>query len=138
MHEKRNWSGRIRAFFPGKKAAKKPAGEPAWTQQQTICACNLHAVQRASGQKKNRRPAGKTSSFVFPACPAVFRCALCAQQGQLRGPARKRGTALLFQFDIVAFTVKNEVFCFSFDSKEKRFPPFLLFRRQTRFLYFSL
>ena len=61
----RNWQGRIRAFFPGKKAAKKPAGDAVWAQKQAICACNLKGARRASGQKKNRRSAGKTNSFVF-------------------------------------------------------------------------
>jgi len=39
----------------------------------------------------------------------AFPCALCAQQGQLRWPARKRGTALLFQFVVAAFAAKNGV-----------------------------
>jgi len=61
----RNWQGRMHAFFPGKKAAKKPADDAAWTRQQTICAWNLSVVKRASGHKKSQENSDKTSELVF-------------------------------------------------------------------------
>jgi len=113
MHKLKLAGERIRAFFPGKKAAKKPAGEPAWTQNQTICACNLHAAMRASGQKKNRRPAEKQTCLFFGLSGGFSLCAR-AQQGQLRWPARKRWTSLLFQLAIAAFTTLKTGFLLLF------------------------
>jgi|GEM_PF-5718897 len=72
-----------------------------------------------------RKPAAvrKNELAHFLRSDTGFPCALCAQQGRLRRPARKRGTTLLLQFAFAAFTATNGVFCFSFDSKEKRPPP---------------
>jgi len=67
---------RIRAFFPGKKAAKKPAGEPAWVQKQTICACDLSVAKRASGHKKSLKISDKTSMLVFRQFSGFSLCAL--------------------------------------------------------------
>jgi len=109
----RRRQGRIRAFFPGKKAAKKPAGEPAWIQQQTICAWNLNAVQRASGHKKSLKISDKTSKLVFRQFSGFSLCAL-----RTAGPASlacpEAVAALLFQFDVVAFTALKGSFLLLF------------------------
>jgi len=88
--------GKVRAFFPGKKAAKKPIGEPAWAQNQTICACNLNVAKRASGHKKSLKISDKTSLFVFRQFSGFFLCALrTAGPASLACPEAVDSTAAL-------------------------------------------
>ena len=75
----------------------------------------LPGIRKTAGQPEKQ-------TCLFFGLSGGFSLCACAQQGQLRWPARKRWTALLFQFDIVAFTMTNVLFCFSFGSKEKRIP----------------
>jgi len=59
----------------------------------------------------NRKTAGQPEkqTRLFFGLSGGFSLCACAQQGQLRWPARKRGTALLFRFAFAAFTAKNGV-----------------------------
>ena len=70
------------------------------------------AVRKAHREKP--QVSRKNKLVCFSACPAVFPCALCAQQGQLRWPARKRWTSLLFQLAFDAFTALREGFLLLF------------------------
>jgi len=71
--------------------------------------------RKESFRAKEKPQASRKNKIVcFSVCPAVFPCALCAQWGQLRWPARKRGTALLLQFAFVAFTALKEGFLLLF------------------------
>jgi len=108
----RNWTGRIRAFFPGKKAAKKPDGDAAWTQSQTICACNLDVAKRASGHKKSLK-IDKTSKLVFRQFSGFSLCALRTAGPALLACPEAVG-ALLLQFVFAAFTALKEGFLLLF------------------------
>jgi len=55
------------------------------------------------GRRKTAGQAEKQTSLFFRLTCGFSLCAR-AQQGQLRWPARKRGTALLLQVAFVAFT----------------------------------
>jgi len=101
------------------------------------------STRELPGKRKTAGQPEKQTCLFFGLSGGFSLCA-CAQQGWLRRPARKRGTALLLQLAFAAFTAANGLFCFSFGSKEKRIPfpaisfCFLLLRRQTWFLCFSL
>jgi len=103
----------IRAFFPGKKAAKKPAGEPAWAQNQTICACNLNGVKRASGHKKSLKIAEKQARLFYRKFSGFSLCAL-----RPAGPASlvcpEAVGALLSQLAFAALTALKEGFLLLF------------------------
>jgi len=105
---------KIRAFFPGKKAAKKPAGEPACNEKTNNLRLELERRQESFRAKEKPQASRKNKLVCFSVCPAVFPCALCAQQGQLRWPARKRWATLLFQVAIAAFTALKEGFLLLF------------------------
>jgi len=67
----------------------------------------------------------KNKLVCFSVCPAVFPCALRAQVGRLRRPARKRWTTLLFQLAFAAFTAANGVsLLLSLTQREKTSRPF--------------
>jgi len=74
----------------------------------------LERRQESFRAKEKPQVNRKNKLVYFSACPAVFPCALCAQQGRLRRPARKRGTALLFQLAFAAFTALKEGFLLLF------------------------
>jgi len=76
MHKHKLDGKRIRAFFPGKKAAKKPVGDAAWTQQQTICVCNLNGAKRASGHKKSLKITEKQACLFYRKFSGFSLCAL--------------------------------------------------------------
>jgi len=101
-------TGRIRAFFPGKKAAKKPVGDAAWTQQQIICACHLNVARRASGHKKSLKIAEKQACLFYREFSGFSLCALrTAWPASLACP--EAVGALLFQIVFAAFTATNGV-----------------------------
>jgi len=64
----------------------------------------------------NRKTAGqpKNKLVCFIGLPGGFSLCARAQQGRLRRPARKRGTALLFQLAFAAFTALQEGFLLLF------------------------
>ena len=93
---------------PGDFISWTSPGEPACGQNQAICACNLNGAKRASGQKKNRRSAGKIHSFIFRPVRRFFAVRL-----RTAGPAKLAcpeavGT-LLLRFMFAAFTAINGV-----------------------------
>jgi len=68
--------------------------------------CELPGRRKTAGQPKN-----KLACFI--GLSGGFSLCACAQQGQLCLPARKRGTALLLQSDVVAFmTIKGGLLLF--------------------------
>ena len=80
----------IRAFFPGKKAAKKPVGDGACRQNQA-CFRPLGFSRPLSSRAKEKQEASRENELVhFPVCPPAFSCAHGAQVGQLCWPARER------------------------------------------------
>jgi len=62
-----------------------------------MSSCKLPGARKTAGQPKN-----KLACFI--GLSGGFLLCACAQQDQLRWPARKRGTARLFQLALAAFT----------------------------------
>ena len=80
LHQGISYPGPIRANQLEKN--NKQSAPVTWKSQR-----ELPGKRKTDGQPENE--------FIhFLVCPAVFRCALCAQHGQLRWPARKRWAAL--------------------------------------------
>jgi len=74
--------------------------------------CELPGKRKTAGQPKNKLVCFLGLSGGFSLCAR-------AQQGQLRWPARKRGTALLLRLAFVAFTAANAALFGSFSGSEK-------------------
>jgi len=101
-------------FLPGEESCKEASRRCGLGTKPNNLRLSLERRKESFRAKEKPQASRKNKRVCFSACPAVFRCALCAQQGRLRRPARKRGTALLFQFDIVAFTALKEGFLLLF------------------------
>jgi len=101
---KQGLDGENTRFLPGEescKEARRRCGLDAITNNLRL---ELERRQESFRAKEKPQASRKNKLVCFSVCPAVFPCALCAQQGQLCWPARKRGTALLFRFAAAAFT----------------------------------
>jgi len=72
-----------------------------------MSSCKLPGTRKTAGQPKN-----KLACFI--GLSGGFSLCACAQQGRLRRPARKRGTALLFQLVFAAFMALKEGFLLLF------------------------
>jgi|GEM_PF-5135445 len=101
--------GKGTRFLPGEESCKEASrrtGLRAKPNNLRLSLACRHASFRAK-EKPEKLPKNKLACFI--GIFLAFPCALCAQQGQLRWPARKRWTALLLQFAVIAFTATNGV-----------------------------
>jgi len=106
--------GKGTRFLPGEescKEASRQTGLKAKTNNLRLSLERRHVSFRAKGKPQASR---KNKLVCFSVCPAAFPCALCAQQGRLCRPARKRGTALLFRFAAASFTALKRGFLLLF------------------------
>jgi len=101
-------------FLPGEESCKEASGRTGWNAITDNLRLKLECRQESFRAEEKPQGSRKNKLVCFSACPAVFPCALCAQQGRLRRPARKRGTALLLQLTIVAFTALKAGFLLLF------------------------
>jgi len=69
--------------------------------------CELPGISKTAGQPEKQ-------TCLFFGLSGGFSLCACAQQGQLRWPARKRWRTLLFQFAFVAFTALKRGFLLLF------------------------
>jgi len=107
-------SGEDTRFLPGEESCKEASrrtGSDTTTNNLRLKLERRHASFRALEKPQVSR---KNKLVCFSVCPAVFPCALCAQQGRLCRPARKRWVTLLFQVAIAAFTALKEGFLLLF------------------------
>jgi len=82
----------------------------------------LSGIRKTDGQPENE-------CIHFLVCPAVFRCAPCSTARQQSWLPGSGGLQLSFSLLQLLLRRQTQVFCFSFDAKEKRtlFPVKFLF-----------
>jgi len=108
-------------FLPGEESCKEASRRTGLDATTNNLRLELERRQESFRTEEKPQASRKNKLVYFPVCPAVFPCALCAQEGRLCRPARKRGTALLFQFVLATFTATKRAFLLFFWLKRETY-----------------